>query len=113
MTTIYHLARQFAWDDAQKNGIYEGTPEDRADGYMHFSTAAQIAVSAAKHRTGETGLVLIGLDDAKLGIALKWEVSRDDALFPHLYGSLQVSDVSLAVDLPLGDDGLHIFPELD
>ncbi len=113
MTIIYHLARKSAWDDAQETGSYEGTPEDRADGFMHFSTASQVKVSAAKHRAGEKDLLLIALDDAKLGDELKWEVSRGDALFPHLYGSLDITHVTTVTDLPLGEDGLHIFPEMD
>jgi len=113
MTIIYHLARRHAWDHAQISGIYEGTPEDRADGFMHFSTAHQVVVSAAKHRAGEKDLLLIAVNSDGLGDTLKWEISRGDALFPHLYGALNLSDVISALDLPLGEDGLHIFPEMD
>lgn len=113
MTIIYHLARQHAWEAAQTSGIYEGTPEDRVDGFVHFSTAAQVAESAARHRAGETDLVLIAADSDVLGEAVQWEVSRGGARFPHLYGNLPVSAVRSATPLPLGKDGLHVFPELD
>lgn len=109
---IYHLARKPAWDAAQATGQYEGTPEDRADGFMHFSTASQVAESAAKHRRGERDLVLLGVDPAALDSAvLKWEVSRGGQLFPHLYAALPVSAVKRADLLPLGPDGLHHFPD--
>lgn len=109
---IYHLARRKAWDEAQASGLYDGTPEDRADGFMHFSTAAQVAESAAKHRRGERDLVLLGVDPGVLDSAvLKWEVSRGGQLFPHLYAGLPVSAVRRADPLPLGADGLHLFPD--
>lgn len=113
MTIIYHLARKLAWEVAQKNGTYNGTDEDRVDGFMHFSTANQVAVSAAKHRAGEKDLLLIAADSENLGDTLKWEISRDNALFPHLYGSLKLADVISATYLPLDENGLHIFPEMD
>ena len=109
---IYHLARKSAWDQAEKTGIYTGTPEDLADGFMHFSTAAQVAESAAKHRAGEKDLILVGAEGDDLGEALKWEESRGGQLFPHLYADLSLSAVKLAMPLELGPDGLHLFPEL-
>ena len=54
MPVIYHLARRRDWQAAKSTGAYRGAREDRDDGFMHFSTAAQIAGSAAKHPRGET-----------------------------------------------------------
>ncbi len=113
MTIIYHLARQHAWDAAQKTGTYTGTAEDRTDGFIHFSTAQQVAESAARHRAGEADLVLIATDSDDLGTPLKWEKSRGGAMFPHLYGELPVSHVRSAAPLPLDGNGLHLFPEMD
>ena len=107
---IYHMCRQDEWRAAQAGGSYAGSSQDRADGFIHFSTAAQVVVSAAKHRTGQTGLVLLRVDPEKLGDALKWEASRGGSLFPHLYGDLPVGAVIAAYDLPLGGDGRHVFP---
>ncbi|MCR9257926.1 MAG: DUF952 domain-containing protein [Alphaproteobacteria bacterium] len=112
-TTIYHLAREGAWKAAEAAGVYDGTPEDRADGFLHFSTAEQVAVSAAKHRAGETDIVLVAVRSADLGGALKWESSRGGALFPHLYGTLAIEHVAWTKPLPLDGDGVHQFPELD
>lgn len=108
---IYHLARQAEFTAAQTTGRYDGAREDRADGFMHFSTADQIRESAARHRAGETDLVLLAVSAACLGDALKWEAARGGQLFPHLYGSLPLACITRTAPLPLGPDGLHRFPE--
>ncbi|UUX51668.1 DUF952 domain-containing protein [Nisaea acidiphila] len=109
---IYHLSRHSDWERAKTDGSYAGSREDTADGFLHFSTALQVAESAAKHRAGETGLVLLEVDAEKLGDALKWEPARGGELFPHLYGPLPVAAVVAEFDLPLGPDGLHQFPDM-
>lgn len=110
---IYHLAKQAAWDLAKNVGVYTGLPEDRADGYLHLSTATQIQESARKHRAGEPDLVLLFIDDEDLNDdILVWEESRGGKLFPHLYAALPVSAVRDAIPLPLGQDGEHVFPQL-
>ena len=80
-----------------------------ADGYIHFSTAAQAAETAAKHFAGQDNLFLIAVDADALGDVLKWEVSRGGAEFPHLYREMALSDVHWAQPLPLVD-GVHQFP---
>jgi uncharacterized protein (DUF952 family) len=109
---IYHICRQDEWDAAQRRGRYDGSSQDAADGFIHFSTGSQVAASAAKHRAGQSGLVLIVVDPAPLGDALRWEPSRGGALFPHLYGPLPLDAVVRTHDLPLGADGRHAFPPL-
>ncbi len=107
---IYHMCTLAEWQAAEARGVYRGSSQDTADGFIHFSTAAQVAASAAKHRAGQKGLVLLTVDARALGDALKWEPARDEDLFPHLYGALPVDAVSDARDLPLGPDGRHQFP---
>lgn len=109
---IFHICRREEWAAAVARGSYAGSSQDRADGFIHFSSAPQVAASAAKHRAGQEGLVLLTVDPALLGQALKWEPSRGGALFPHLYGALPVAAVRRIDDLPLGADGRHIFPPL-
>ncbi len=87
--------------------------QDAADGFLHFSSAEQIVESAARHRAGQDGLVLLAVDADRLGAALKWEQSRGGALFPHLYGGLPLEAVVRVDDLPRGPDGRHVFPDLD
>jgi uncharacterized protein (DUF952 family) len=107
---IYKIFRRPEWDDFRAAGETAGAPVDLADGYIHFSTAAQLAETAARHFATESDLVLVALDEARLGPALKWEPSRGGALFPHLYRRLHLSDVVWDKSLPLGASG-HIFPE--
>ena len=80
---------------------------------FHFSTAAQLADTAAKHFAGVSGLVLIAVDAEALPPHLKWELSRGGALFPHLYGALPLSAVRWARPLADEIDGRRPFPELE
>lgn len=107
---IYKIFRRPEWDAFRAAGETAGAPVDLADGYIHFSTAAQVAETAARHFATESDLVLVALDEAALGPALKWEPSRGGTLFPHLYRTLHLSDVVWDKSLPLGATG-HIFPE--
>ncbi|ESX21463.1 DUF952 domain-containing protein [Mesorhizobium sp. M1148] len=110
---IYKIAPEALWRAAEKNGRFTGAPIDVADGFIHFSTADQARETAAKHFAGQTDLLLIAIDGALLGDALKYEVSRGGALFPHLYGVLDMSAVLWVKPLPLGADGAHQFPALE
>jgi uncharacterized protein (DUF952 family) len=107
---IYKIFRRPEWDAFRNAGQTAGAPIDVADGFVHFSTAAQVAETAAKHFATESDLVLVAFTAEALGPALKWEVSRGNALFPHLYRNLLISDVVWDKSLPLGATG-HIFPE--
>lgn len=108
---IYKIFRAPEWADLQAAGETDGAPVDVADGYVHISTAEQVAETAARHFAGEDGLVLLALDSDALGEALKWEPSRGGALFPHLYRRLRLADVVWSRPLPLRD-GAHVFPDL-
>lgn len=107
---IYHVCTRAEWRAAEARGVYEGSSQDAADGFIHFSTADQVEASAAKHRAGQGGLVLLTVDAGALGDALRWEPARGGALFPHLYGVLNLDAVLGVDDLPLGPDGRHLFP---
>jgi uncharacterized protein (DUF952 family) len=110
---IYHMCRRAEWAAAEAAGVYRGSSQDAADGFIHFSTAEQIRESARKHRAGQGDLVLVTVDAARLGAALRWEPSRGGGLFPHLYGALPLEAVLRVDPLPLGPDGVHVFPNLD
>lgn len=109
---IFKIAPRSLWRDAEATGRFEGASVDLADGFIHFSTAAQLRETAAKHFAGQDDLLLITVDGAKLGAALQYEPSRGGDLFPHLYGPLPLDAVISVAPLPLGADGLHVFPEL-
>ena len=106
---IFKIFRAPEWAALRANGETDGAPIDIADGYVHFSTAEQVAETAAKHFAGQDDLYLLAVEADALGNDLKWEVSRNDALFPHLYRKLRLSDVHWAQPLPLMG-GAHQFP---
>jgi uncharacterized protein (DUF952 family) len=110
--TIYKITPASAWREAERQGVYKGSADDLRDGYIHFSTAAQVAQTARKHYAGQTGLFLIAVDGDALGDALRWEPSRNDELFPHLYGELDLGAVTAVLDLRARSDGYHDIPEL-
>ena len=108
---IYKICTEDEWRDAERNGEFTGSAIDIADGFIHFSTAAQVEETARRHFAGQTDLVLVAVDPERLGDALIWEPSRGGDFFPHLHGALSAAAVASAVLLPLGDDGAHVFPE--
>jgi uncharacterized protein (DUF952 family) len=112
-TTIYKICPAALWREAERVGVFHGGPADRRDGFIHFSTATQVAETAEKHFSGERDLVLLAVKTSRLGDRLRWEPSRGGALFPHLYGELPAGAVHRMEALPLGSDGRHVFPELD
>nr|WP_210313759.1 DUF952 domain-containing protein [Rhodopseudomonas rhenobacensis] len=110
--TIYKICDASAWREAERQGVFAGSADDLRDGFIHFSTAAQVAGTARKHFAGRSGLFLIAIDADALGEALRWEASRDDQLFPHLYGELDLGAVIEVLELPIRADGSHEIPEL-
>ena len=85
---IYKVLRADEWAELEADGRALGAPVDLADGFVHFSTAAQLAETLPRHFAEETGLVLVAVDAEALGGGARWEPSRGGALFPHLYRPL-------------------------
>jgi uncharacterized protein (DUF952 family) len=112
MKTIYKIVPEQLWRAAMSAGVFTGSPVDVTDGFIHFSTAAQVRATAAKHFAGQSGLVVIAIDADPLGDALKWEPSRGGDLFPHLYGPLPADAAIWIKPLPLDADGQHLWPDL-
>jgi len=110
---IYKIAPEALWREAERKGRFDGAPVDLADGFIHFSTAGQVRETAARHFAGQHGLLLIAVDGARLGPALRYEPSRGGALFPHLYGTFGPEAALWVKPLPLGADGAHVFPPLE
>ena len=109
---VYKIADGPSWSTAQADGVYRGSDSDRRDGFIHFSTANQVAETAAKHFRGKTGLVLVAVAAERLHPHLKWEPSRGGALFPHLYGDLPLSAVRWTQALQDGPNGVPLIPAL-
>lgn len=112
MSLIYKICHQSLWREAEDTGAFAGASIDLQDGFIHFSTAEQVADTAAKHFAGQRDLLLIAVEGEALGESLRYEVSRGGALFPHLYAALPLSAVRWVKPLPLGAEGRHVFPEL-
>ena len=108
---VYKILRADEWAALRADGASDGSPADRADGFIHLSTAAQAPGTAAKHFAGETDLILVALDSQALGDDLRWEESRGGEDFPHLYRQLTTDDVIWWKPLPLTGHDSHAFPE--
>jgi uncharacterized protein (DUF952 family) len=109
---IYKICPASAWREAERQGVYRGSADDARDGFIHFSTALQVAETVKKHFFGQTELLLIAVDAEALGEALRWEPSRNAELFPHLYGELNLEAVMDVLDMRTRPDGTHDIPEL-
>ena len=109
--TIYKIATKADWTAAQVAGRFDGSAHDKADGFIHFSTGPQLAETLRLYYAGQDGLLLIAVDDAALGPALKWEhaPSRGED-FPHLYAALPMNAVKWAKEIARAADGTHIVP---
>lgn len=107
---IYKILRAPEWEAFEAASVTSGAPIDLADGFIHFSTAAQVAETAAKYFAGVEGLMLVAVETDRLGTDLRWEPARAGALFPHLYRDLDATDIAWTHPLPLGPDGAHVFP---
>ncbi len=110
-TLIYKILPEALWRDARTKGRFEGAGIDLKDGFIHFSTAGQVRRTAELYFADQQGLLLVAVDGAMLGSALRYEPSRDGDLFPHLYANLPLDAVVWEKPLPLGPDGAHEFPE--
>ena len=110
---VYKIVATEEWVEAEAAGVFRGASVDRADGFIHFSTAEQAPETAAKWFAGRGDLTLAAVNAEALGKDLRWEPSRGGALFPHLYAALLMSAVVWSRPLPLGADGAHVFGSLD
>lgn len=113
MVKVYKICPASAWREAERQGVYRGSADDARDGFIHLSTAAQVAGTARRHFSGQRALFLVQIDGDALGEALRWEPSRNDELFPHLYGELDLGAVISVINLITRSDGTHDIPELE
>jgi uncharacterized protein (DUF952 family) len=107
---VYKICHEADWREALRNGCYLGSSDDRRDGFVHLSTADQLAGTAARHFMNRPGLVVVALDASMVGPGLKWEVSRGGALFPHHYGPIDIAAAVWVEPIPLSPDGLPLLP---
>jgi len=113
MTRVYKLLTRAEWSAAEAKGLFEGSAVDLADGFIHFSSAAQAPETGRRYFSGMADLVIVGFDDAALGAGLKWEPSRGGDLFPHLYGALPTALAVEVRDVALDGDGAPVLEGLE
>ena len=113
MANIYKICEQSLWRAAGAGSLFLGSEVDERDGFIHFSTAAQLADTAAKHFAQKSDLVLVAVDADALGLSLVWERSRGGEMFPHLYGVLPFAAVRWVRPPPDEVDGRREIPELE
>lgn len=107
----YKIADAEEWAAARATGAYAGSAVDLADGYIHMSTAAQLAETVRRHYAGRRDLIVARIDLSILGDTLKWEPSRGGDLFPHLYGRLPMTAVTAERAAHAARDGRLMFQD--
>ena len=107
---IFKICHAAEWALAEREGIYAGSAKDHEDGFIHFSTAEQVMGTLDRYFAGAGELVLAAVDPKVLGPALKYEPSRGGALFPHLYGPLNLAFVVWAKPIRRGEGGAFLLP---
>ena len=108
---IYKIASREAFDALRATGKFPGMPVDLEDGYVHFSTAAQLAETLRLHFAGQGDVVVFAVRTGALGDSLRWEPSRGGQLFPHLYGELSASAIGAHATLAVPAEGSVVLPE--
>ena len=108
---VYKIASHDAYRVFSKTSVFPGMPIDIKDGYVHFSTAAQLGETLRLHFAGQGDVVVFSVRTYDLGIALRWEPSRGGQLFPHLYGQLHIGAVGQYATVSVDADGNVELPE--
>ena len=108
---IFKIVPRREWES--ESGDYHGSAHDKADGFLHFSTAAQLPETLRRYYAGQDNLMLVAVDPAGLGAALKWEYSQSrDEDFPHLYAALSCDAIKWARPIMKGAEGEFVLPNL-
>ena len=108
---VYKVLRSSEWEVLQRNGTFAGSADDARDGFIHLSTAAQVPGTLAKHFAGERGLVVVAIPASALGDALRWELSRNEQRFPHLYAAMASAVITAVWHLTENVDGQSVLPD--
>jgi uncharacterized protein (DUF952 family) len=108
---IFKICHEAEWRDAEAAGVYRGSAKDKADGFLHFSTDEQLAVTLNRYYATADDLLLIAVDGDALGGTLKFETSSGGALYPHLYGELPLTAVRWVRSIPCGPNGEFLLPD--
>jgi uncharacterized protein (DUF952 family) len=94
---VYKICPAEDWRRALVCGVYDGSPDDLRDGFVHLSTAAQAPGVLGRYFSDMTDLVAVAFEAKALGRALKWQRSGSGELYPHFYGPLPAA-MAVAVE---------------
>ncbi len=108
--TAYKILAAEEMRALETDGSFAGAPVDLADGYIHLSTAAQLAATVDRHFAGREGLWIAAVDLGAFGESLRWEPARGGDLFPHLYAPLPLAAVIAYSPLEREADGTIRLP---
>jgi len=106
---VYKICTKSEWQEVKNKGQLKGSKKDLEDGYIHFSGEEQVEGTLKKFYSNQKDLILLKIDTLKLDHLL-WEQASDGNMFPHLYSSLDISNVVDEFEIILKDDGSHILP---
>ena len=111
MSLVYKICSKNEWENAVTEKFYTGSEVDNKDGFIHLSTKEQLKETVTKHFKGQKNLLIIGFRASKIEDKLKWEISRNEELFPHYYGNLETNKAEEIYNLNLNSNGVHEFPK--
>ena len=113
MAFIYHIAVAADWERAVRDGQYTMSTRGLTlaeQGFIHASTAGQVAPVANAFYRGEPGLLLLVIDPALVGPEIRYEhVPGQADPYPHIYGPLNLDAVVRAQPFGPGSDGQFAF----
>ena len=109
---IFKVVPRAEWES--ESGDYQGSAHDKADGFLHFSTATQLPETLRLYYAGQDDLMLVAVDAGALGAALKWEHSSSRGEdFPHLYAPLSCEAIKWARPIAKDADETFVLPDID
>ena len=108
---VYKIVSREVFDAARRAGEFPRMPIDLQDGYIHLSTATQLAETLKLHFAGQSDLTIFGVRCADLGAGLRWEPSRGGVLFPHHYGDPGASAIGQTATVSVSQDGGVVLPD--
>ena len=109
---VFKVFRAEEWQQAECAGRFEGSADDRRDGYIHLSLAHQLAGVLARYFAGARDLQLAVFPADALGEALRFEPSTGGDLYPHFYGALPLGALEMVIPIDIGPEGRHILPPI-
>ena len=107
---IYKICTKLELNEAKDKKEFKGSKKDLDDGFIHFSSEEQVEGTLKKYYSNQAELILLKVDTLKLN-HLIWEQASDGNMFPHLYSTLDLSDVVEEIKISLRDDGSHVLPD--